>query len=292
MSVRLGMAFSEVSITDIEPFLASPRYAVEQKVDGTRALVVVTTGDDLIPRFRFLGRSGKRLTHAAAMLHFAKIEAALAPCFTRPGETVLDGEVMFDQGRFVIFDLPHMEVGGHLWTSTDRPYAHRRDTLDVLRDCLGDSAVVSIAPSARDEADKRALLRAVEASNGEGVMVKDLTAAYHPGKRVKHSVKVKFVKTADVVVTATTRGRNEAGRETGAFTIAVTGPDGSLIEVGATSAIGKAHVEVGDVIEVAYLYMGAGGRLVQPRMMKRRDDKTADDCTMAQFPIYSKAVLS
>ncbi len=289
-SPRLTMNFSEVSISDVETYLTDPRFAVEQKVDGTRALVVITTGDDGIPFFRFLGRRGTALTHAAAMLHFAKIESALAGCFTRPGETVLDGEIMFDQGRFVIFDLPHMEIAGHHWTSTDRPYSHRRETLEVLRSCLGDSEVIVIAPSATTEADKRASLAAVEQSHGEGVMVKDLDAAYHPGKRVKHSVKVKFVKTADVVVTATSRGRNDAGRETGSFEIAVWS-EGVLEVVGATSAIGKAAVEVGDVIEVAYLYMGAGGRLVQPRMLRVRDDKASEDCTPEQFPLYSKALV-
>lgn len=183
-----------------------------------------------------------------------------------------------------------MEVGGTVFTDIDSAYRSRREALSVLARTLA-SPVVIEARSARSEDEKRAILRAVEASNGEGVMVKDLDAAYHPGKRVKHSVKVKFVKTADVVVTASSRGRNAAGRETGAFTIAITDETGALVEVGSTSAIGKAHVEVGDVIEVAYLYMGAGGRLVQPRMMQRRDDKTAADCTAAQFPVYSKEVL-
>ncbi len=122
-------------------------------------------------------------------------------------------------------------------------------------------------------------------------MAKQLDSLYEPGKRVKHSVKIKFTKTADVVVTRSTRGRNEAGRETGAFAFAVQNAKGEMRQMGSCSAIGKPEVKVGDVIELAYLYRAGDGLLVQPRMIKVRADKVPADCTIDQFPTYSKAVL-
>ena len=143
-------------------------------------------------------------------------------------------------------------------------------------------------------------------------MVKDLQAPYEEGKRVKHSVKVKFVKTADVIVTKVTRDRNEAGREVGSFYFGAyrechdttyhnpgatescptcMGTGWEFKDLGSCSAIGKPETKVGDVIEVAYLYRPDNGALVQPRMMRVRDDKDPIDCTFDQFPTYSKAVL-
>lgn len=288
MTVRLTMNYSEVEMTSVDKAIADPAVAMEQKVDGTRCMVVVHRDVNGLT-FRFLGRGGKKLTHAAAMLHFSTIRDALVNEFPHFGETVLDGEILFDQGRYVIFDLPYMEVEGRVLVGPEQPYRHRMQMLSALTHSLNGGAVSQVRTE-WTEAGKRSLYESVMSSGGEGVMLKHLESPYAPGQRVKHSVKVKFVKTADVIVTKSTRGRNEAGREIGAFTFAVYDHGGRLRTIGSCSAIGKPHVEVGDVIEVAYLsYFGQA--LIQPRMRKVRTDKAPEDCTLDQLVLSSKAVV-
>lgn len=66
--------------------------------------------------------------------------------------------------------------------------------------------------------------------------------------------------------------------------------DGELVPVGSCSAIGRPHVEVGDVIEVAYLYW-TGACAYQPRMVRVRADKEAARCTTGQFLPYSRETI-
>ena len=311
MTVRLAMAFKEIDMADLEPLFDDPNIAVEQKVDGTRALCVVEEKDD-VTVFRFLTRGGKVLAHTAATQHLDKIKQALLDGMLPGGadfEVVLDGEVMIDTGEYIVFDLPYVRTASGEKVTPETPYWQRRQVLSGV--LSGVDRPVRLGGMATTPDDKRDLLRRVQESGGEGVMAKKLDSVYEPGKRVRSCVKVKFVKTADVIVTGSTRGRNAAGREVGSFEFAVVGDEPTikermepgiltidldegvrrLIPMGTCSAIGKPETKVGDVIEVAYLYRPKSGGLVQPRMMRVREDKTPDQCRMDQFVDYSKAVV-
>ena len=130
-------------------------------------------------------------------------------------------------------------------------------------------------------------------------MLKSLDAGYSPGERVDHSVKLKFVKSADVVVLTVNRPDAKHGSAT--FGV-VSGPWSKWEHdefiggvgyrtVGGCSLIGKPEVVPGDVIEVNYLYW-TGEALYQPRMMQVRIDKDPAECLVAQFPIYTREVLA
>ena len=289
MTVRLAMTFKEIDLDQTEAVFTDPDIAIEQKVDGTRALCVIETRGD-VTSIRFLARSGAVLKHSAATQHLDRIKWALLDGLPlADGEIVLDGEVMIDTGEYVLFDLPYFKGDGSEYVVPEMPYRERRAALATLAANL--DRPIRLGESARTTEAKVALFEAVRDSGGEGVMAKSLRAPYEPGKRVKHSVKIKFVKTADVVVTDSSRGRNDAGRETGAFAFGAYDESGAFVALGSCSAIGKAEVQIGDVIEVAYLYRPESGGLVQPRMLKVRDDREPESCTLEQFPTYSKAVL-
>ena len=68
-------------------------------------------------------------------------------------------------------------------------------------------------------------------------------------------------------------------------TLSVHGLTGELIEIGAASTIGKGAVALGDVWVVTFLNVGNPEfpRLFQPRLVTRRDDKAAAECTIDQF---------
>lgn len=66
------------------------------------------------------------------------------------------------------------------------------------------------------------------------------------------------------------------------------------LKVGAASLIGKdLTIDVGDVVEINYLYWG-GEAVVQPRIVRKRlpEEKTPAECTLDQIPAYSKLAVA
>jgi ATP-dependent DNA ligase len=273
---------------EYEPFMLDDDWAAEQKMDGTRSMVSITSVDATWV--------AGGTTHAAAKMHHPVLSALLFDHlrFDKDGdEIVLDGELMIRTGEFYVFDVPRLILDGNVIVNDTTPHFKRREVLERLFDLWNahhPQERIKLLPQARTEAEKRALLKAVDEEGGEGIVLKDLLAPYVIG-RTRNVMKVKFVKTADVVVTGSTRSRNDAGRETGAFKFSVM-ENGQMIPMGSCSAIGKPDAQPGDVIEVAYLYRDETGGLVQPRMTRIREDKTPEECGMDQFPTYSRKAVS
>lgn len=300
MTVRKAMTFKSAEATEIDGLINDDNIALEQKYDGTRAMVVIKRGESV--SVEFLARNGGPLKHTAAMQWFTPIAKALADMMVKDeilGEIVLDGEIMIDTGNFFVFDLPYVEVQGKVTALPTDEYRLRRRHLALLLAPIDGLGPVHVAKTHWDPINKRALFDSVVASNGEGVMAKALDASYEEGKRVRHSQKIKFVKTADVVVISVRRERNEEGREIGSIEYGVYYPvldENNEVEMvlkplGKCSPIGKPHCVAGDVIEVRYLYRQAGGALVQPTMLQVREDREPESCTLDQFTDYSKAVV-
>jgi ATP-dependent DNA ligase len=273
-----AMTYSEVDFSEVPRLLMDDTVAAEQKLDGTRTVVVVAESGDVT----FYGRNGQPLKHASAAAHFA----ALRPAFkTLSGSHVLDGEIISETGELWLFDLPQSTVTDGVKPSD--PLRQRRTHLELLGAILeGRNPKIRVVPQATDAVEKARLLSAVSEAGGEGVMFKDLDAPYDGGVRVRHSVKAKFVKTADVVVL-----RRDTGGKKNAD-LGVWDPvRQDFFQVGACSMIGKADAQIGEVIEVAYLNW-TGTKLYQPRFLKVRTDKRPTDCRAEQFPVYSKEVLA
>lgn len=273
-----------------EHLMVDDNWAAEQKMDGTRTVVSVKSDE-----VRWVAGG---TTHAAAKLHHPIIGAVLFDHLRLDGddEIVLDGELMIRTGEFFVFDIIRLNLDGNQLVSDNTPHFQRREILERLFDMWSEQHPqqrVLLVSQARTEQEKRDLLAAVHEEGGEGIVLKHLYGAYEPNKRSKLIQKVKFVKTADVVVTGSTRSTNAAGRETGAFQFAVYDLDQeTLIEMGSCSAIGKPDARLGDVIEVAYLYRDESGGLVQPRMKRIREDKMTRDCLIDQFPTYSRKAVT
>jgi len=284
MNVRIPMrAGAEVS--DVERFVADDEWAFEQKMDGTRGLAVITSANVWWPGYN--GRGS--LAHTAATQHWPRINPVLMRLMQgASGELVLDGEVMIETGEYRVWDVPYLRMDGVEHVRPTDPFHERRKAL--LGIALDFTDPVALIPQARGRWEKKAMLERVHAGGGEGLMAKRLDSAYESAGRSMALQKIKFVSTADVVVTASTRSRNAAGRETGSFAFSVYNEAGELVPLGACSAIGKPEVAVGDVIEVKYLSYW-GGALVQPRMVRVRDDKPAEACVLTQLRHSVKEVL-
>lgn len=295
-TVRLAMKYAEVEVGQVDNLIMDDEVVFEQKFDGTRVMAVIrrgTAGNSVTS----LQSGGKVLAHTAATQHLDGIRPTLlklADLFDVPGETVLDGELMISSGEYHLFDVPSVLVGGVAVIKPTDPYYKRRAWLrgaDLAQLIYGTKVHVTEQATTRHE--KKRLLDAVRDAGGEGVMAKNIFHPYLPGKRSKEAVKLKFVKTADVVVWGVDRPDPRHGN----FKLGAYDDEGTFHEVGGASAIGKdTSIEVGSVVEVAYLYYtgkpGNPGSLYQPRVMRKRTDKEPQCCKLDQFPAYSRATIN
>lgn len=102
--------------------------------------------------------------------------------------------------------------------------------------------------------------------------------------------KLKPTPTVDCVVTGTRPGKGKYVGMVGALVVALRNGDGSLTEVAAVSGMTDDErkkmspaIVTERICEVAYQYVGSGGRLRHPRFIRWRDDKPAAECTMSQL---------
>lgn len=199
----------------IKPMLAIPAekayikdyadWAVEEKFDGHRLIVSVTSGKVTAwtrPR-KHAGSEGKTMAERALPPHLVEQLSSLSA-------GVYDGELMAgntstDVTRtdlqheqiFVVFDF--LEVAGlPTWT---RPWTERQDLLKSLFAFVNLTHVrlaEAVCVTCQDDVTRFA--KRVWARGGEGVMMKRRSAAYQPGKRSPDLVKVKKLQTAVCVV--------------------------------------------------------------------------------------------
>jgi ATP-dependent DNA ligase len=309
----------------VQPQLARPKaelpvgeqWAYEPKYDGFRA-IVFADGE----RTTIQSRGGKPLARYFPELQFPA------------GSYVLDGEIVIDadgggqdfgalqqrihpaQSRiamlaertpahFVAFDL--LELDGESWL--ERPFAERRAALERTV-----AAPLRITPLTRDPAEAEPWLQ-----SGEGVVAKDLRAAYRPGERTG-MVKVKRVRTIDAVVIGYRPGKEPA--TVGSLILGLYDAAGELHVVGHSSGLraGEKRALVaklapyetgkrghGDpsrwksekelewiglrpelVVEVRFDHVSDGRIRHGTRILRWREDKAARECLLDQIPEIAK----
>jgi ATP-dependent DNA ligase len=268
------MLFHEAPVADVPRYAQDPDWYFQQKIDGIRGQLIVEPGRAPY----FLSRSGRPLVSSTA----AKITTPLLRKFGRPTagpSYMVDGELL--NGKWYVFDIV---VGDDVRV----PYATRADRVEAWVATL-DLPMVEALPLARTTEEKIALFAAIKNGGGEGVMMKRTDSPYSAGARVTHSLKAKITSTADLVVMALNRNGKE-NAILGAF-------DGrEFREIGSASMIGKikrlGKIEVGTLVEVTYLYSDRDHSLVQPRIVRVRNDKGPRDATTAQLRRVNKDVLT
>ncbi len=261
---------------------------IEDKYDGVR-IQAHKSGD----RVELYSRTLDPVTH-----RFPEIVAALAAL---PGAFVLDGEaVAYDAagGRCLPFAALQTRLGRKTVSATllartpvaflafdilyadghsllDVPLAARRTRLDTLIGAGGPGLVPAPAPAvptvefgdpATATARLDALFDAARARGNEGLLVKDPTTPYSPGRRGRAWLKVKkALATLDVVVTAVQWGQGRRRRLLSDFTFAVQS-DGQLLNVGKAYS-GLTDAELTDLtawFQAHTLHDFTAGRVVEP----------------------------
>lgn len=285
-----AMMFQWVDLADevaIQALIDDPAWIAQQKFDGVHCVVVIEDGE-----VSFLGTVGTPLAHAASKLVLPAIEEEL-----RNGGLglvkdvkccILDAELIPSTGRLHIFDMPFLQWKGQ------EPQVVPGDSLQVRLETLahmGPWYKLTVVETAHVRSVKAGLLADVRASGAEGVVFKRLDAPYEPGDRVAHQLKAKIYKTADVIVLARNRG--------GACNAVLGAYDevGMMVEIGQCSMLGKEHdlaVEVGDVVEVKYLYATPPAMRMYgpPDFLRVRTDKLDADCLVSQLVAVSREAVS
>ena len=293
------------------------QWAYEPKFDGFRAIVFVD-GDELMIQ----SRSGKPLGRYFPELSFPS------------GRYVVDGEIVIDAdsdpdhptqdfgalqqrihpaesrinmlaeqtpAHYVAFDL--LALGDE--TLLTLPFEQRRAALEQMTSAMA----IGLTPLTRDPAGTEPWL-----AHGEGVVAKDVRAAYRPGER-KGMVKVKRVRTIDAVVAGYRPGKEEG--TVGSLILGLYDDGGTLHVVGHSSGLRAAEkralvdalrpYETGErghgdpsrwqserdlewislrpelVVEVTFDHASDGRIRHGTKILRWRDDKPPRECRLEQM---------
>lgn len=261
------MLAKEVGPSELDSLLGSVSWDAQLKLDGDRVVIEI---NDNLNDIAVLNRSGQPKTKNVS-------PDMLAPFYafrSLRGRWVFDGEVV--GSRLYIFD---MLAAGDYHDENDR-WDVRWSNLQIVAPLLFEGQdVVKLVETAHSPEDKRAMYDKAVQDSKEGVIFRVRYGTYQPGKRSTFLVKYKFLNEADCVVTALSPG----GKDSVVLSVY---DNGTLREVGQASTIGKTPTpQVGDVWEVRFLYVVSADnpRMVQPRLMRKRTDKKATECSIEQF---------
>lgn len=267
------MSFLWAKLGDAEELAQDPSWVFEQKCDGMRLMTTVADGE-----------VNFNLISTTAAQWFPALREAFRGL---EGEWVLDGELMTATGEYVLFDMPWAPNAA---VAPRMPLARRRAALQAnlavwKAEWPGAMADVRLVTQAETCSAKMDLLRTVRDMGAEGVVAKRLDSQYRvDGQRSPEWLKLKFTKTVDCVVVARDQGAKNAR-------LAVYNEAGELQEIGTCSMIGKEDAQVGQVVEVKYLYATPYNVLYQPTMLRIREDKAPEDCKLAQLVPVNRTIL-
>lgn len=254
----------EVTEREAQRYINDDGYGVEEKHNGERKIVyrtasgIRTTNRDAEPSTRFLP------AHV--------VNALLA--MPLPNYII---DIEYENGVVVILDV--LNLGG-LDFSKQR-YDLRKNAAKMSFE--GRSKLVKVTETITGPRAKAAFIAAKKAEKAEGVCFKKLDAPYKSGKNGQHK-KLKFWKSLDCVVMGPGHDGHNSVR------VGVVDKQGRLKDICGVSLNGKVAVKIGDVLEIDYLYGTATFDVVQPNLVRVRDDKKAHQCTIDQIQVNKNFV--
>ena len=231
-------------------YLSDDDWVMEEKHDGRRLMVRVTAG-------AVEGANRKGLLVSLPR----EIEDALK----NGADCVLDGEWIGAQ--LYVFDI--LSYAGE--DISGKPYLERIKVRNALP--LGPGSAVKLVETFIGTEAKMAAYRQLEQAKREGVVFKNVQASYKVGRPNVGGTqfKYKFYATCSAVV-----GTVNAQRSVGLLL------DG--VGVGNVTISSNFDIpQVGDIVEVRYLYYNPGGALYQAVYLGVRDDIDVTECTLSQL---------
>lgn len=251
---------NQIGEEDLEGFLSDDDWIVQEKLNGQRRLVQKTPSEGV----RGINKRGLYVGLPVT------IESEVGRLEVE--SCVLDGEAI--GSTLQVFDV--LEIDGD--DLTDMAYSDRLMQLEGLLEEAGLDSV-RVVPSARTEQEKRGLVDAVRAANGEGVVLKAAGARHNAGRPNSGgaALKLKFYATASAVV----EGANGTKRS---VRLAMLDDGGNRVGVGSVTVPQNMEIpEDGAYVEVRYLYATPGNALYQPTLLEIRNDIIEAECTLRQL---------
>lgn len=253
---------------ELEGLMRDPRWVMQDKADGKHVLLHVQ--DDRV--------FGTNREGAETRIHPSIIQALRASPL-RP-VTILDGEQLHE-GPLVLFDVLSF-WGGALGVVDLRgeSYGVRWTHLSLLSQEL--PPPFQLVRCAFTEQEKFDLLEALMGEQAEGVVFKRIDARYTEGRPVTGGTmrKLQFRKRADVIV------QRRTDDSTRSFDMFAFSREGEIVGLGSVSAR-HFYEEIAPggalIAEVEYLYSAHDDHLVQPVLMRFRDDKRPEECGVQQL---------
>ena len=232
-------------------FINDDSYLAQEKMDGERRMVVTTPNGTM-----GLNKKGQEVP-----LPNKIIDSIDDVC-------TIDGEIIGT--RLYAFDI--LELNGQ--NLEGEPCIERISTLNTLK--FGDG--VKVVGTAYNTEEKQELFDKLKREHREGIVFKKKDAPYTHGR--PHSggnqLKYKFYKTATFIVANITPGKRSVGLE--------LLDNGNMVFMGkVTIPPNKDIPNVGDFVEVRYLYAYKGGAIFQPTYLSKREDSDLTDATIEQI---------
>ncbi len=237
----------------MEEFITNDEYIAQEKKDGERRLVISDK------KIIGLNKKGTEVP-----LPDTIINSIIG------GECILDGEIIGD--KLFVFDIISTEE------TRAMSCVERLALLGVMTFGPG----IEVVETAYTTAQKRDLYERLLKENKEGIVFKKKNAPYKHGRPASggDQLKFKFYKTATFVVANVTKNKRSVGLEL------ISGSD--RVFMGKVTIPPNHDVpEIGELIEVRYLYAYRGGAVFQPTYLGKRPDSDLTDCTMVQI-IYKE----
>lgn len=270
----LPQLLNPIEESETSRFLRDRSYCAQQKMDGER---------------RMVRKSGETVTGVnrkglVVPLPMTLVEVILSP--NRPWfqlDFLLDGELIGD--TFYVFDT--LEYAGNNIKS--RPYRERFAVTSSLVEILGHEQIILVRHAHADAPeDKQAMFNEVKAANLEGVVFKDVNAAYSAGRPASggSQLKYKFVESCSCIVEKVNDGKRSVA-------LSLLDKDGKAVSVGSVTIPANYDVpNAGAIVEVRYLYAYLGGSLFQPVYRGERNDIDAAACAVDQLKYKPVAVAA
>ena len=242
---------------EVSAFILNRRFVLQEKFDGRRTLIRLLNGTV----------EGINRTGLVAALPESLAQAVASSDAT---SVILDGELLGD--AFVAFDLLELD-GKDLRGST---YELRLALLSGIAKLFGSD--IRLVETAVTVAEKRKLYDRLVEEGSEGVVFKELDAAYVSGRPASGGSqrKYKFCETASFVVGTINNQRSVA---------LCLYRDGKLVPAGNVTIPPNAEIpHTGKVLEVKYLYaFPESGVVYQPVFLNQRGDILPEDCVVGQL---------
>jgi len=249
---------TEITEREAVRYIGDDNYGCEEKHNGERK-IVYKTADGISTT----NRDGEPSTHLLPTHVINALRNHPLPTFTI--------DIEFEKGIAVVLDV--LNLGG-LDFSGQR-YDKRKEA--ALLSFENRSPLVKVCRTVTGRA-KAAFVAEKKAEKAEGVCFKKLDAPYKSGKNGQHK-KLKFWKSLDCVV----MGPNTEGHNS--VEVGLYNKQGRLQRICGVSLNGKPTAKVGQVLEIDYLYGTKTLEVVQPNLVRIRDDKRPAQCTIDQIQV-------